>query len=69
MPEHPRGIPSFWPIRRVSYGWAIVAASFIATFAEVPAFGPVLGVFIKPIEDELGWSSTTIATGFLIGSL
>ena len=52
----------------MQYGWAIVAASFLASFAEVPGFGPVLGVFIKPIEDELGWSWATIATGFLIGS-
>jgi len=34
----------------------------------VPGFGPVLTVFVKPIQDELGWSYTTIATGFLIGS-
>ena len=69
QPSHPPGIPRFWPIDRINYGWAIVGASFFATFAEVPAFGPVLGVFIKPIEDELGWSRTTIATGFLIGSV
>ncbi len=35
----------------------------------MPGFGPVLGVFITPIEEELGWSRTTIATGFLIGSV
>lgn len=34
----------------------------------MPGFGPVLTVFVKPIRDELGWSYTTIATGFLIGS-
>lgn len=34
----------------------------------MPGFGPVLTVFVKPIQDELGWSYTTIATGFLIGS-
>ena len=45
-----------------------MGAAFIATFAEVPGFGPVLTVFVKPIQDELGWSYTTIATGFLIGS-
>ena len=28
----------------------------------------MLTVFVKPIQDELGWSYTTIATGFLIGS-
>lgn len=55
-------------MHRVFYGWAIVGAAFVATFAEVPGFGPVLTVFVKPIQDELGWSYTTIATGFLIGS-
>ena len=45
-----------------------MGAAFVATFAEVPGFGPVLTVFVKPIQDELGWSYTTIATGFLIGS-
>ena len=34
----------------------------------MPGFGPVLTVFVKPIQDELGWSYTTISTGFLIGS-
>ncbi len=34
----------------------------------MPGFGPVLTVFVKPIQDELGWSYKVIATGFLIGS-
>lgn len=34
----------------------------------MPGFGPVLTVFVKPIQDELGWSYTTISIGFLIGS-
>lgn len=34
----------------------------------MPAFGPILGVFVEPIERELGWSRTTIATAFMIGS-
>ncbi|MDE2836379.1 MAG: MFS transporter [Chloroflexota bacterium] len=46
----------------------MVGAAFVATFAEVPGFGPVLTVFVKPIQDELGWSYRVIATGFLIGS-
>ncbi|MYA50664.1 MAG: MFS transporter [Chloroflexi bacterium] len=65
---HPPGIPRFWPAHRVFYGWAIVGAAFVATFAEVPALGPVLTVFVKPIQDELGWSYRVIALGFLMGS-
>ena len=59
MKENPKGIPKYWPIKKIHYGWAIVVASFLSTFAEVPGFGPVLGVFIKPIQDELGWSRAT----------
>jgi MFS family permease len=58
-----------WPFRRVYYGWAIVIASFAASFGEVPVNGPVIGVFIKPMQDELGWSRGTIAMGFTIGSI
>ena len=62
-------IPTQWPFRRLYYGWAIVLASFTATFGEVPVNGPVIGVFIKPIQNELGWSTGTIALGFTIGSI
>ena len=34
----------------------------------MPGFGPVLTVFVGPIQEELGWSYTTISIGFLIGS-
>ncbi|MCI0820897.1 MAG: MFS transporter, partial [Chloroflexi bacterium] len=61
-------VPRVWPFRRTFYGWAIVGASFAAVFGEVPAFGPILGVFIEPIERELGWSRATISTAFMIGS-
>jgi MFS family permease len=62
-------IPSQWPFKRLYYGWAIVLASFTATFGEVPVNGPVIGVFIKPIQNELGWSTGTISLGFTIGSI
>jgi MFS family permease len=58
-----------WPFKRTFYGWAVVLAAFSASFGEVPAFGPILGIFMKPMEDELGWSRATIAAGFTIGSL
>jgi MFS family permease len=44
-------------------------ASFMASFGEVPVFGPILGLFIQPMEDELGWSRKTIALGFFVGSV
>lgn len=60
--------PRLWPHKRAYYGWAVVGAAFLASFGEVPAFGPILGLFIKPIESELGWSRSAIALGFTIGS-
>jgi sugar phosphate permease len=63
------GVPRIWPFRGTYYGWAIVGASFLATLGEVPVFGPVLGVFITPIEEELGWSRATIAFGFTAGTM
>ncbi len=34
----------------------------------MPGFGPVLTVFVIPIEEELGWDRTVVSWGFLIGS-
>ncbi|MCH7608246.1 MAG: MFS transporter [Chloroflexi bacterium] len=62
-------IPRAWPFKNVFYGWAIVATGFVASFGMVPMFGPVLGVFMTSIEDELGWSRTTIAFAFTLGSM
>ena len=60
--------PRFWP-KNIFYGWAIVGTGFVAAFGMVPMFGPVLGVFFGPIEEELGWSRATIALAFTIGSM
>jgi len=62
-------IPRVWPFKRVYYGWAIVIATFVVSFGQVPVFGPVLGVFILPIQEELGWSRATISLAFTIGSM
>jgi MFS family permease len=62
-------VPRVWPFKRVYYGWAIVIATFVVSFGQVPVFGPVLGVFILPMQEELGWSRATIALGFTIGSV
>jgi MFS family permease len=65
----PTPVSRFWPLKRHYYGWAVVFAAIAASFGEVPVFGPVLGIFIAPMEEELGWSRATIAAGFTIGSL
>jgi len=68
-PSPSASIPRVWPFKRVYYGWAIVIATFVVSFGQVPVFGPVLGVFILPIQEELGWSRATISLAFTIGSM
>ena len=68
-PRHVTAIPRLWPFKRVFYGWAVVAASSSAVFTQVPMYGPVISVFVKPIGDEMGWSRGEIALAFTGGSL
>ena len=65
---HP-GVPRLWPFKRGYYGWGIVATSVLVSFAQVPMYGPVLSVFVKPIGDDTGWSRGDISLAFTIGSL
>ena len=61
-------ISRFWPFPRVYYGWAIMTASMLNAAASVPMQGPILGVFVRPMQDELEWSATSISIGFALGS-
>ena len=58
-----------WPFKNIFYGWAIVSTSVVVTFAQVSMYGPVLSVFVTPIEEELGWARWETAMAFTIGSL
>jgi OFA family oxalate/formate antiporter-like MFS transporter len=65
---------------RVYYGYWLVGAAFIAQFVSVGSQNYVIGVFLKPMTDDLGWSrseftlSRTLGqvvmafTGFFIGA-
>ncbi len=68
VPNH-SGIPRLWPFKHAYYGWGIVATSVLVSFAQVPMYGPVLSVFMKPIGDDMGWSRGDISLAFTIGSL
>ena len=71
-PQHPAPllpIPRVWPFKRLYFGWAIVTAAVLASFGQVPVFGPVLGVFIIPMQEDLGWSRATLSFGFTVGSM
>ena len=61
-------ISRLWPFRGVYYGWAVMTASMLTAAASVPMQGPIMGVFLRPIQDELGWSATSISVGFALGS-
>ena len=63
-----RALPRIWP-SRVFYGWAIVCTGFFISIAQVPMYGPVFPVFVKPIEADLGWSRSAITLAFTVGSL
>ena len=66
----PKTTPSLlWPFKGVYYGWAILGAAFVISFTQAPVFGPVVAVFVGPIEEDLGWSRTTISLAFTIGSI
>ena len=45
-----------------------MTASMLNAAASVPMQGPILGVFVRPMQDELGWSATHISIGFALGS-
>ena len=63
-----KALPRLWP-SRAYYGWAIVGTSFLISIAQVPMYGPVFSVFVRPIEDDLGWSRSAITLAFTVGSL
>ena len=58
---------------RYFYGWNIVAASFLAGLAYAEHFSSLLGLFIRPLQKEFGWSRGAIAgvqtTGRVIEAL
>ena len=62
-------ISRFWPFPRVYYGWAVLVAAVLSSFATVATQGPIMGVFFRPIQEELGWSALTLTIGFVAGTV
>lgn len=48
---------------RPFYGWWIVVGAVIAQFASMGASGQIGGVFLRPMTEDLGWSSTQYTLG------
>jgi sugar phosphate permease len=55
--------PSFY------YGWIIVVVVAIGGLVQTAEAYPVLGVLLKPITEEFGWSRSTFAGALTIGTL
>lgn len=47
----------------------IVAVVAAAGFAQTALFNPSMGVFIKPVTEEFGWSRATFAGANTIGTI
>ena len=53
-------IPKVSPMRRLNYGWLVVAAAFWATGLTIGTGQYAFGVFVEPLEEEFGWTRTQI---------
>ncbi len=54
---------------RLYYGWIIVIVVGLAGFTQSAESYPILGVFMKPMTEEFGWSRTVFSGSTLIGTL
>jgi MFS family permease len=54
---------------RLYYGWIIVAAMALMGFTQSAETFNVLGVFLKPLTQEFGWSRSDFAGATSLGSL
>ncbi len=71
MPESPLPAPARprRKRRRIFYGWIIVGVGSTFAAVESTIYNPMLSVFILPLEQEFGWSRTTIAGAAALGSI
>lgn len=53
----------------IFYGWIIVAIIFLATIASSVQLNPTIGVFIKPITEEFGWTRSEMAGAVTFGTI
>lgn len=51
--------------RNIHYGWVVVFATFLTMLVTAGAMGAP-GVLIKPLEDEFGWSTSSISSALAI---
>jgi MFS family permease len=51
--------------RNIHYGWVVVLATFLTMLVTAGAMGAP-GVLIKPLQDEFGWSTSSISSALAI---
>lgn len=54
--------------RRFYYGWVVMGVVFCANLS-VFSFNPTFGLFITPLETELGWDREMIARSLTLGTI
>lgn len=59
---------ALWP-KRYFYGWAIVGVAMSVNFTQVGEFNPVLAIFIRPLNEEFGWTRAEMSGAIAIGSI
>ncbi len=51
------------------YGWVIVWITVVSAIASGVNVNPTIGVFVKPLTDEFGWSRSVIAGAVAVGTI
>ena len=62
-PQQPKRSPRFF------YGWVLVAVVALGGFSSSTEALPVLGIFLKPVSAEFGWSRAAFTTPIMLGGL
>ncbi len=55
--------------RRIYYGWWILAASIVGMTVVSGLAAWSLGLYVRPLEKEFGWSRAEVSIGFSVGIL
>ena len=65
----PRILPTTIRGRRVYYGWYIVGVAFAVSMMSTGLQAYTLGVFLKPMEADLGWTRTDLSFGQTVSTI
>ena len=63
VPQQAKRSPRFF------YGWVMVVVVALAGFSASTEALPVLGIFLKPVAGEFGWSRAAFTTPIMLGGL